>query len=428
MVTTTMYTRILIVVVLLNSLYLPLYSQEKKDIYQLVPFKKANKWGLVFPDGQQFYPPEFDTIYLQNRSGMYSVFGKDKDKERAVVEKAGKVMWLSPEKKLTTISNVQRIIKREEKVEKKLAEKKGIRAAEEKIELMAVSVYENKPEPVEIPKQPEIKMLKGKNGSSLEIRQTANGYSFYRDNIHYPALDAEKYYTRDCYNGKCLFIILTKGGLQALMDPESLQILIPYRYNNVDYFGNKDEWKTIKKDGMYGVADITGKELVPPKYQMVYGTVVSFEADGHLPIVVKNNDRHFFLHYRPSGLSESEVSYDYLYFLRYNFSTKPETPLFVAIADGKNGIVTDKDSVVVPVQYDSISYPCDRDILLIYKNKKIGFCNIVTKFIKEPVYDEIIGCYRLGNIDRGSDYYILLVRKGEKYFYIDRFGKEFISV
>jgi hypothetical protein len=410
---------LLSLLILLNNSFV--FAQER-DINKLVPYLKGNKWGLLYPDGLEFYPPVFDSIVLQNLYSMYSVFKRDEGKEvqRALVKKKGIWFFLSEQKKLLPLDRMS---------QNKLFHPKA--QINRKNNFKVIS-QPNIPGEISEDRLWQLlgtkrtnTLIIAKNGNSFEIIDSSSKISFHKEGLYMPELDADKFYASRDSDEKYRYVIIERKGKQALVDANTLQITIPFDYSYINDYHLEDDWKIVKKNNSWGVVDSKNKEIIPIKFQLVLVNYYSRQNDS-LPIIVKFFDKFFFIRYQNFEPIESETKYGFLSFFKFNLNSKPSIPLYLASNGGKKGLVNHNDEVVIPMQYDSIFATSNTDLVLLNCSKKMGFYNLSTGFIKEPVYDEILELYRVGNIYKGSDFYIMRVRRNNKTFFIDLNGNEFL--
>ena len=395
------------------------FAQER-DINKVVPYLKGNKWGLVFPDGLEFYPPVFDSIILQNVYSMYSVFKQDEDKkvQRGLVKKKGIWFFLTDQKKLLPVDKA---------TQNKLFQPKG--KINSQIDLKEIS--ESNMTSGEISEY-RLRQLLGtkrtktlitaKNGNSFEIIDSSSKIFFYKDGLYMPGLDADKFYASRDADEKYRYVIIERNGKQALVDANTLQITIPFEYNYINDYHLEGDWKIVRKNNFWGIVDSKNKEIIPIKFQLVFANYYSRQNDT-LPIIVKSGDKFFFIRYQDV---ESQKKYDSLKFFEFNFNVTPSAPLYLVANDDKKGLVNHKDDLILPIKYDSIFTSGNRDLILLGISKKMGFYNLSTGFLKEPKYDEVLKIYRIGNINKGSNFYLMRVRQDNKVFFIDLNGNEFL--
>ena len=63
-------------------------------------------------------------------------------------------------------------------------------------------------------------------------------------------------------------VILAKGGSSSLLIASDGKVITNQQHT--DFLEFTDTWAVIKRDGLYGLVDLTGKELLSPKYKMIW--------------------------------------------------------------------------------------------------------------------------------------------------------------
>ncbi|QNK58046.1 WG repeat-containing protein [Paenibacillus sp. PAMC21692] len=174
------------------------------------------------------------------------------------------------------------------------------------------------------------------------------------------------------------------------------EFVIPPIYDEVSPF--EDGVAFVKKDGKWGLINITGTLIVPPKYDYV-GPFVEGRAE------VSVGEKWGFIN--RNGLEVIPVQYDYV----RNFN---EDGISVVSKGNKVGVINLNGKIVVPIKYNDIGW-FSEDMAAVRTDKGLGFVNRKGVEVIPPQY-EIVSGFMNG---------IAVVRDNEDapYYFIDTTGK-----
>ncbi len=200
--------------------------------------------------------------------------------------------------------------------------------------------------------------------------------------------------------------------------------IIPPKYDEPVYF--HDGFATTELKGKYGVVNLSGKEVASP----IYDTIIVFK-DGHANVKLKGK----FGVIDSTGKEIVLPKYDApIYFKesfavikvkgKYGFvdiSGKEVIPPLYSVAEdfengyaavqnnsGKMGLIDTTGKEIIPFMYDKIQ-ALTTNIIMILLNEKIGFINPSNQEITPLIYDDVL------NIKKEE---VHLIKDG-KVFYLD---------
>lgn len=178
------------------------------------------------------------------------------------------------------------------------------------------------------------------------------------------------------------------------------KVLRPFEY---DYFEDLDYNSYIaKKGGKYGVFGRDGNERLPIMYDTIKNIGRSYETR----LLLKKKDKY--------GIAEEDLSislsciYDTITYYRDSF--------YFAVKNGKMGVVTSGDSILIPFQNDDIDHWHNK--FRVKRGNKFAFFSLKGKQLTKFIFDEIK--------DEFLNYSI--VRIGDKYGVVNAKGKTTVPV
>lgn len=169
------------------------------------------------------------------------------------------------------------------------------------------------------------------------------------------------------------------------------------QYTNVTGF--KEGFVNVFKDGKHGFVDQTGKEVVPPKYD------IAFEFNEGLAIVEKDGKWGCV---DQTGKEVVSTKYD-------DIGGFNEEGLARVEKDGKRGYIDQAGKEVVPLKYDT-TYGFNEGLASVEKDGKWGYVDQSGNEIISLSYDYT------SDFDEGFAW----VKKDKKCGYIDKTGKEVV--
>lgn len=412
---------ILLLFCVLLSVFLPclLFSQQP-DINKVVPCRKGNKWGLVYPDGTVFYPAVLDSVRLQNRYIMYSAFSQEEydANQTAIVKKSGKWWLLNSKGKLlppdpATLALIRPSATAAPKADASIREiiPGDVQLSDESLKRILSQ------------KRTRIPMT-AKNGSRFELLDSAGEVQVLQNGLPVPGLKGDQFYASRDGDGTYRYFILERKGKQAVVDANSLAYKTAFEYDYVSDFFFEADWKLVRKGENWGVVDGQYNIRIPIRFQLIYGQYGLNPADS-LPAIVKEKNQFRLYWYASGDAPAAGGVYDSLRLLK-NHPDRNRYAIYQGWRDGKTGLIDYRDSILLDFQYDSIAYSDATSLLLVKRGRKYGFYNILTGYRREPEFDSIMAVYRYGNINKGSRFYILQVRKGRNWYFTDMNGKVYL--
>lgn len=195
--------------------------------------------------------------------------------------------------------------------------------------------------------------------------------------------------------------VLTGSEKNGVINTDGKYICEPiYRAINIDSMGSNQDIITVSysEGTSYNTAcfNIQGEKLFDSTYDSI--SFYSYNGLG----IAKEGGKCGIINSR--GIEIIPVEYTSISFLNDDlFLVCDEKMLY--------GVIDKNRTEIIPFKYDKIMIFNDY-LLTITLNNKHGFFNLETKEIISPVYDEIINYM--------DDY--VLVRKGDKYIYLDKYG------
>ncbi len=214
------------------------------------------------------------------------------------------------------------------------------------------------------------------------------------------------------------------------------KIVIPINFEQAHDF--HEGRAAVSKNGLWGFVDKQGKMIVMPKYEKVYdfseGLAKVFSKVKWGFIDKKGDVVINFQYEEPSTtngkfenglarvrLNNKEGWIDSKNVARISISyteTRDFSDKLAAVRQGsKWGFIDLRGRVVIACQYSKVGDFGD-GIAPIYENGKWGFINTRGKLIIPPKYDDVNKIFSRG---------VALVTQGDKTFYIDKTGKEYLK-
>lgn len=99
-------------------------------------------------------------------------------------------------------------------------------------------------------------------------------------------------YTFDSFTLGYNHITIKKGGKAALVDKETMKIVFPFKYQDIQP-DNTPGLLCVEKDGLYGLVDVKDKVIIPPMYEsplfLSCGDKIVIQKDGKYGIINLKN-------------------------------------------------------------------------------------------------------------------------------------------
>ncbi len=200
-----------------------------------------------------------------------------------------------------------------------------------------------------------------------------------------------------------IVIVLLPHGIILVSAEENVLWAVEPIYDDVGGFSYG--LAPIKKDGKWGFINKNGNEVIPLKYDDVWG----FNHPEGLTRV-KKDEKFGFIDI--TGKEVIGVIYDFA----EDFG---EQNLAVVKKNDKFGLIDRTGKVVIPLVYDEAPVHSG-DSIAVVKDDKIGFIDIMGKEITPIIYDGLFRFQWLATDD------LVPVKKDGKWGYIDRTGNEVI--
>ena len=146
--------------------------------------------------------------------------------------------------------------------------------------------------------------------------------------------------------------------------------VIPFLYDEADYFSFTDGLAKVKLNGKYGFIDKTGKEVVPPIYDEIgffLDDLAKVKLNGKMGFVDQTGKEVVPPIYEETG-----------YFLE---------GLEKVASNGKYGFIDKKGHVIIPISYDYIGN-FKNGLATVKLNEKYGFINTEGETVVPAKYDE----------------------------------------
>ena len=193
----------------------------------------------------------------------------------------------------------------------------------------------------------------------------------------------------------------------------------------------------IRRNRKYGIADLSGKILLPVEYDLIETTdAVQGNISGNIGIVWKNGMCTFV--WMANGELLEKFKYEDIIVNKADGSTWLMYSTFLVKENGKYGCIDFERKPILPSIYDAIDFELEIDCngyhykMLLYKDGKVGtyeYCNyrsgsnnynvLELVFSVEPEYDECVFLTNKKAVTRFAGMSYLAVRKDDKWGIID---------
>jgi hypothetical protein len=375
----------------------------------------------VHYDGKEFYKPVFDTIVFSysQPDHVFSVFLNEDGEQLARVVLDKKKMFLTPGKKLKPGNYFLKGYDDKNEIYQDAIDEM-VDPADEGDGQQAVIADDETSAEVERFSTP---------AGMMRIEQVNDTLHFYLgDNeiSEFKALEYSKL-KRDQEPVQYLFIRPVSSLKYGIASIEQKKLIVPAEYDQLQW---ENRYKAIwaSQKNKTGVIDAVGKVIVPLKYDNIVDGFLL--PDGSRVFNTMDiNSRSFRLVWEKNNIvTESSVHYDWLESVMGSGQL-----LFIASKNKKIGVITPKDSVVVPLKYENVtgavSHIDDKRFFILQStNGQLGFADPDNKFLRvEPAYNRIGEPMPVNIPGKKKQVYVFSVRRNGNFFYIDNYGREFIS-
>jgi len=171
-----------------------------------------------------------------------------------------------------------------------------------------------------------------------------------------------------------------RGGKRGILNSKGVEVVKPL-YEYIDEFRHGHAWVTRsigQGNTKIGIIDTTGKEIVPPQYDLSIGRLAFVSED--IMVVFKNN-KSGLLHL--SGKELIEPKYEEIRSIEDSKTT------IRVKKDNKWGIADTNGMELIPPQFDGISGFREDGTIWVERNKKEGFIDSTGKEIIKIEYDYV---------------------------------------
>ena len=193
----------------------------------------------------------------------------------------------------------------------------------------------------------------------------------------------------------------------------------------------------IRKSKKYGIADLSGKILLPVEYDLIEPTdAVQGNVTGNIGIVWKNG--MCSLVWMATGVILEPFKYEDIIVNKANCSTWLMYSTYLVKENGKYGCIDFERKPILPSVYDAIEFKLEIDSfgyhykMLLYKDGKAGtyeYCNyrsdcnnynvLELVFSIEPEYDECVFLNNKKAVTNFAGMSYVAVRRNDKWGIID---------
>lgn len=269
-----------------------------------------------------------------------------------------------------------------------------------------------------------------------------------------------------------------QNGKYGLLD-DQLDLILEPVYNQIIYFDVEHKLIQVEKNGKHGYCDLEERFVIPLEYDycssIMNGQIIVKKGGKHglyntkheaiLPLeyeqIISVYDKDIYLvelnqkmGFFRGNEKEIEFSFEVLNLINSDH--------FIARKEGKYGLIDSDENVIIPFNYDSMTYNYNNSTLNISQNNKYGIIDLKGQVVLQPKYDQLAntGVYQYDN-DRNyigylnlyiatkenqvvlldsnyqeiSQYYdeigyfnneTSIVKQGKQYGMINTFGKEIL--
>lgn len=160
-------------------------------------------------------------------------------------------------------------------------------------------------------------------------------------------------------------------------------------YDSIETLQYKEGELLVKKGEKYGVINMNGYTIVEPEYDKIeadgyYSKENGYKCDGY--IVSNTTDEGYRYGYiNSNGQKLLDVKYNDL--KRMNFENS-DMVYIIAAENGKYGLI-ENSKIVIPNEYQEITYIEEKNVCILKKGKKYGLANLNGSILLQVQYAQI---------------------------------------
>jgi hypothetical protein len=184
--------------------------------------------------------------------------------------------------------------------------------------------------------------------------------SFYRDSIQFQ----NQYFAH-------------KGNLQGIINPFLEKDIIPISYKQIGHFSKY--YITTNLENKNGLFSSKGEIIIPEDYD--------FYNVAENKIFAVKNLKKYLLTIEDNTYSETEIFVDEFVKDKFNFGGISKSKYQIFKNENKIGVISNKNKIVIPSEFDSITEIYSTGEFIVQKNKKYGILSADNQVLLEPKYD-----------------------------------------
>lgn len=202
------------------------------------------------------------------------------------------------------------------------------------------------------------------------------------------------------FNSSNPFYLTKSGELLGILNSDGIEIVKP-SYDSITM--TKYGFFIVEKDNLYGLVNPSGQICIRASYDYISNCCINGMVE------IKKGEKIGFANINTFFIIEPI----------YDSATSFEKGFSKVDIEGKYGLINKLGVECIPLYYDYISDCCINEMVEIKKGEKIGFANINTFFIIEPIYDSATSFDEKG---------VSKVKIDGKYGFINKLGIQFIPL
>lgn len=179
--------------------------------------------------------------------------------------------------------------------------------------------------------------------------------------------------------GNNRFILWTPSSVFGLSDDNGRTIL-PIQYKSVSSTDNDDFYITKNNQGLNGVYNFNGENVLPESYRF-------YTIDGYKIFALRDTQRLILNIQNPEKTIILDNDITFVETMRHH--TIGEKFYQIVKKRNKYGVINANNQIIVPINYEDVKSSQHWRYFIIRNNGKIGIINIDGDIVKEPVYDAI---------------------------------------
>lgn len=410
----------------------------------VVPFLKGNKWGLVYHNGKQFYPPVFDEIFIDEKQYIVdrSIYFDDNNNKYGCffLARRGNVYYkITEHKKLIKCVNQSEyahLIKQAEANEVLVIEAPGGAVYNSK---SSAKQEGRKDSAFILADSVRLKPNEDTAYARIYYSKALKEYKFFIHNKWIEEFTCNQILYLDSYS-KPYHALLQRDDKTALVTLIDQKIRLPFIYQSIESivrFTRNDSLYIVSMNNNYGVVDENNQPVIPLQYGNLH--YVSYGKKDEQYLLSEWKDSSCIL-----SLNRANGIYNWYQvpgvFNKYNdkFSSGEVYPYehsddyFIVVRNGRTGVIDKKGKTVIEFQYDKIkdefySEGWVKGFLTLENNNKKGWFGFAPKSRVEPKYQSIRSICWLDTKVQGLPVMIFQVKTEKGSYFVDNFGKEFFS-